>query len=79
MATSVTYLLIFIENKMINFLINEHNTLLQNTLIDCFCLPDKFIDQDTPFNMYSIANMNSENIVTRILKKLNIKKSLTKV
>jgi 1-deoxy-D-xylulose-5-phosphate synthase len=62
-----------------NFLINEHNTLLQNTLIDCICLPDKFIDQDTPFNMYSIANMNSENIVTRILKKLNIKKSLTKV
>ena len=62
-----------------NFLINEHNTLLHNTLIDCICLPDKFIDQDTPFNMYSIANMNSENIVTRILKKLNIKKSLTKV
>ena len=62
-----------------NFLINEQNTLLQNTLIDCICLPDKFIDQDTPFNMYSIANMNSENIVTRILKKLNIKKSLTKV
>ncbi len=53
--------------------------MLQNTLIDCICLPDKFIDQDTPFNMYSIANMNSENIVTRILKKLNIKKSLTKV
>ena len=62
-----------------NFLINEHNTLLHNTLIDCICLPDKFIDQDTPFNMYSIANMNSENIVTRILKKLNIKKSLIKV
>jgi len=59
-------------------MINLYPTL-QNTLIDCICLPDKFIDQDTPFNMYSIANMNSENIVTRILKKLNIKKNLTKV
>ena len=36
-------------------------------------------DQDSPFNMYSTANMNSENIVVRILKKLNIKKNLTKV
>ena len=62
-----------------NFLINENNALFQNTLIDCIFLPDKFIDQDTPFNMYSFANMNSQNIVTRILKKLNIKKNLTKV
>ncbi len=62
-----------------NFLANNENNFLQKVLLECIHLPDKFIDQDTPYHMYSIANMNSENIIKRILKKLNIKKSSTKV
>ena len=66
-------------SHVLNFLINEYNSLLQQTLVDCIYFPDKFIDQDTPFNMYNVANMNSEGIANRVLKKLNIKKNLIKV
>jgi 1-deoxy-D-xylulose-5-phosphate synthase len=66
-------------SHVLNFLINEYNSLLQKTIVDCIYFPDKFIDQDTPFNMYNVANMNSEGIINRVLKKLNIKKNSIKV
>ena len=65
-------------SHVLNFLMNNHNNLINNTLIDCICLPDKFIDQDTPFNMYAIAKLNSKDIVNRVLNKLNIKKNSIK-
>ena len=34
-------------------------------------LPDVFIDQDTPDNMYKIANLDSDSIEEKILDVLN--------
>jgi deoxyxylulose-5-phosphate synthase len=30
------------------------------------CLPDAFIDHDTPYNMYEIAGLNSNGIVQKV-------------
>ena len=60
-------------SHVLNFIIKNNNNFYQKILIDTIELPDKFIDQDSPENMYSIAKMNSTNIVTRVLRKLNIK------
>ena len=34
-------------------------------------LPDKFIDQDTPENMYKVAGLDSESIVQKVEDVLN--------
>ena len=34
-------------------------------------LPDAFIDQDTPDNMYKIANLDSSSIEEKVLDVLN--------
>ena len=36
-------------------------------------LPDVFIDQDTPYNMYDKAGLNSSSIVNKIEEALNSK------
>ena len=36
-------------------------------------LPDKFIDQDKPEQMYKIAGLDSFNIVDKVLETLNSK------
>ena len=34
-------------------------------------LPDKFIDQDTPENMYKVAGLDSESIIQKVEDVLN--------
>ncbi len=58
-----------------NFLLNHNFNLYNKTLIDCIYFPDRFIEHDTPFNMYKAAKMNSTDIVNRVLLKLNLRKS----
>jgi 1-deoxy-D-xylulose-5-phosphate synthase len=58
-----------------NFLLNHNFNLYNKTLIDCIYFPDRFIEHDTPFNMYKVAKMNSTDIVNRVLLKLNLRKS----
>jgi 1-deoxy-D-xylulose-5-phosphate synthase len=35
-------------------------------------LPDIFIDQASPADMYAVAGLNSEHIVTRVLEVLGV-------
>ena len=60
-------------SHVLNYIIKNNDNFYKRILIDTIELPDKFIDQDSPENMYRIAKMNSSNIVERVLKKLNIK------
>mgnify|MGYP001282145124 FL=1 len=41
-------------------------------LLDNIELPDKFINQDTPYKMYSTAKMNGLDIANRVIKKLKL-------
>ena len=46
--------------------------LLDNNLkFRSMMLPDTFIDQDTPNNMYKIANLDSDSIEEKVLDVLN--------
>jgi len=40
--------------------------LLQNMEFIPLHLPDEFIDQDTPHNMYAEAGLNAEQIIERL-------------
>ena len=53
-------------------LIHELYILLDNNLkFRSMILPDFFIDQDTPDNMYKIANLDSSSIEEKVLDVLN--------
>ena len=60
-------------SHVLNCIIKNNDNLYQRVLVDTIELPDTFIDQDSPENMYSFAKMNSLDIVERVLRKLNIK------
>ena len=56
---------------VLNFIINiKTNIYKKLKLIETIELPDYFIDQDTPENMYAFAKMNSRDIVKRIISRL---------
>ena len=55
-----------------NFLLKSNLKLRNGMLLDNIELPDKFINQDTPYKMYSTAKMNGLDIANRVIKKLKI-------
>ncbi len=57
-------------SHVLDFLTKTKINVYKNFLIDTIHFPDVFIDQDTPFNMYTLAGMNSKQIYNRVLKKL---------
>ena len=55
-------------------LLPQDKNLLDNNLkLRNMVLPDKFIDQDKPEQMYKIAGLDSFNIVDKVLETLNSK------
>ena len=50
---------------------NKKNLLDNNLKFRSMTLPDNFIDQDTPDNMYKIANLDSNSIEEKVLDVLN--------
>ena len=46
-------------------------SLLEKVKFRSMILPDKFLDQDTPDNMYKIAGLDSNSIVEKIESILN--------
>ena len=59
------------HNKhFVNFL-SKKGLLDSNLKFRSMTLPDVFIDQDTPDNMYKIANLDSNSIEEKILDVLN--------
>ncbi|MEC8100333.1 MAG: 1-deoxy-D-xylulose-5-phosphate synthase, partial [Pseudomonadota bacterium] len=59
-------------SHVLNFLTNDSQNIHNKIIIETIQLPDVFIDQDTPEKMYSLAKMNSLNIVTRVLNRLGL-------
>ena len=55
-----------------NFLLKSNLKLRNGMLLDNIELPDKFINQDTPYKMYSTAKMNGLDIANRVIKKLKL-------
>ena len=55
----------------VNFFLNEKNLLDNNLKFRSMILPDKFIDQDTPENMYKVAGLDSESIIQKVEDVLN--------
>ncbi len=51
----------------------ENNLLDKNLKFRSMIFPDKFIEHDTPENMYKIAGLDAENISSNILNVLNSK------
>ena len=51
--------------------LTKKGLLDSNVKFRSLTLPDIFIDQDTPENMYKIANLDSESIENNILDLLN--------
>ena len=57
-------------SHVLNFIVNHKLNIYKKLIIETIELPDQFIDQDTPENMYALAKMNSANIVKRIISRL---------
>ena len=57
-------------SHVLNFLSNK-GLIDSNLKFRSMILPDIFIDQDTPENMYKIANLNSNSIEEKVLDLLN--------
>ncbi len=57
-------------SHVLNFLISNNVNIYQKLIIDTIHLPDRFIDQDTPYKMYSLAKMNGKDIAKRVLNKI---------
>ena len=55
---------------LVNFLSNK-GLIDSNLKFRSMILPDIFIDQDTPDNMYKIANLDSRSIEEKVLDVLN--------
>ena len=53
--------------------LTDKNLLDNNLKLRNMVLPDKFIDQDKPEQMYKIAGLDSYNIVDKVLETLNSK------
>jgi len=53
--------------------LTDKNLLDNNLKLRNMVLPDKFIDQDKPDEMYKIAGLDSNNIVDKVLETLNSK------
>ena len=53
--------------------LNEKNLVHENLKFRSMILPDKFIDQNKPNEMYKEAGLDSESIVNKILETLNSK------
>tara|TARA_Y100000590_G_scaffold416513_1_gene515320 strand:- start:109 stop:678 length:570 start_codon:yes stop_codon:yes gene_type:complete len=51
----------------------ENNLLDKNLKFRSMIFPDKFIEHDTPENMYKVAGLDAENISSNILNVLNSK------
>ena len=57
-------------SHVLNFIINNRSNIYKKIIIETIELPDYFIEQDTPENMYANAKMNSRDIVKRVLSRL---------
>ena len=57
-------------SHVINFL-SKKGLIDTNLKFRSMILPDLFIDQDTPNNMYKIANLDSSSIEEKVLDILN--------
>ena len=57
-------------SHVLNFLIQNKMNIYKNLYIETIHFPDIFLDQNTPYNMYSAAGMNSKQIYRRVIKKL---------
>ena len=57
-------------SHVINFL-SKKGLIDNNLKFRSLTLPDIFIDQDTPENMYKIANLDSSSIEEKVLDVLN--------
>ena len=57
-------------SHVVNFLSNK-GLIDSNLKFRSMILPDIFIDQDTPDNMYKIANLDSRSIEEKVLDVLN--------
>ncbi len=55
-------------SHVLDFLTKNKNKIYQKINLETIQLPDFFIDQDTPENMYSLANLNSNNIANKVIK-----------
>ena len=77
LATTHEALVTIEEGSIGGFGSHVVNFLLKKGLLDgklkfrSMILPDIFIDQDTPENMYKIANLDSSSIEEKILDVLN--------
>ena len=59
--------------------LTDKNLLDNNLKLRNMVLPDKFIDQDKPEQMYKIAGLDSFNIVDKVLETLNSKVIIKKI
>ena len=57
-------------SHVLNFVVNNKYNIYKKLILETIQFPDRFIDQDTPENMYAFAKMNSINIVKRVLSRL---------
>ena len=58
-------------------MLSERGIFDKGLKIRSMILPDQFIDQDTPENMYKTAGLDAQAIEQKILDALNIKYSYT--
>ena len=57
----------------VNHYLNEKNLLDNNLKFRSMILPDKFLDQDKPEEMYKEAGLDAKSIETKVLETLNSK------
>ncbi len=57
-------------SHVLNFIVNHKFNIYKKLIIETIELPDQFIEQDTPENMYTHAKMNSVNIFKRVISRL---------
>ena len=57
----------------VNHFLNEKNLLDNNLKFRSMILPDKFLDQDKPDEMYKEAGLDAKSIETKVLETLNSK------
>ena len=57
----------------VNHFLNEKNLLDNNLKFRSMILPDKFLDQDKPEEMYKEAGLDAKSIETKVLETLNSK------
>tara|TARA_Y100001970_G_C14236697_1_gene862274 strand:+ start:699 stop:2609 length:1911 start_codon:yes stop_codon:yes gene_type:complete len=62
----------------VNHFLNEKNLLDKDTKFRSMILPDLFIDQDKPENMYKVAGLDSISIENKVIDTLNSKVILKK-